>query len=122
MTDVSHWVGYDLSVDATGDLAAASGSDETSQRVLRRLITSQGSYIWHLEYGMGLPRRIGQIQDNKLLATVITSQMYLEQGVSHDPQPQVSLEDIPSGVFAKIAYTEFTNGKPQTLAFNVAGR
>jgi hypothetical protein len=44
----------------TGSVTPSSATVEGEQRVLRRLLTNPGSYIWHLEYGAGLPQHVGQ--------------------------------------------------------------
>jgi len=46
MSDISHLWGNDLTIGPTGDLAVASNDGLTQQRVLRRLLTSVGDYIW----------------------------------------------------------------------------
>ena len=48
MADISHTFGADLSLSATGDLLCVTGDTLTQQRVLRRLLTNAGDYIWQL--------------------------------------------------------------------------
>jgi len=52
--------GDDFQVDATGDLLIADGDDEVRQRLERRLFTAVQGYVWHPDYGAGLPQKIGQ--------------------------------------------------------------
>ena len=54
MPDINHLWGNDLAFSATGDLATADVPTLTQQRVLRRLLTNPGDYIWELDYGAGL--------------------------------------------------------------------
>ena len=54
MSDISHQWGSDLSIGPTGDFALVSGAILGQQRVLRRLLTNPGDYIWHPDYGAGL--------------------------------------------------------------------
>ncbi len=54
MYDLSHQWGDDLTVGPTGDMALVTGSVFGQQRVLRRLMTNPGDYIWQLDYGAGL--------------------------------------------------------------------
>ncbi|MEE3500197.1 hypothetical protein [Acidiphilium acidophilum] len=54
MADAGLVFGGDLAIDAGGDLALAAGSALTEQRVLRRLLTNPGDYIWQLSFGAGL--------------------------------------------------------------------
>jgi hypothetical protein len=60
VADISHIPGNDLLVDATGDIATSDGSQLGQERVLRRLFTNPGAYIWHLQYGAGLARFLGR--------------------------------------------------------------
>ncbi len=119
MTDSAHLFGNDLSLSATGDLLTASDSDETTQRVLRRLLTNIKDYLWQPTYGAGLPGYIGQVLDQPTLATLIKSQMYLEADVSHTPEPQITLTAIPNGISAQIVYTSLETGEPVLLNFDV---
>src|SRR5258708_16619680 len=72
MRDLFQWWHQDLTILPNGDLMVCRGIEPTGsltpssttvegeQRVLRRLLTSPGSYIWHLEYGARLPQNVGQ--------------------------------------------------------------
>ena len=66
MADAFHQWGSDLATGSTGDISTISGQLLGQQRVLRRLLTNPGEYIWQLDYGAGLARFIGQ-----LAATII---------------------------------------------------
>lgn len=46
MSDISHTLGYDLDISENGDLATVSGSDIGKQRIIRRLSTNPGDYIF----------------------------------------------------------------------------
>ena len=46
MLDISHYWGEDLGIGPTGDLGLAAGSPQVQQRILRRLLTNPGDYIW----------------------------------------------------------------------------
>ena len=59
MPDLAHEFGADLQAGPTGDLALADGAALGRQRVLRRLLTNPGDYIWHPTYGAGLARFVG---------------------------------------------------------------
>ena len=54
----STWSG-DLSLGPTGDLETNSLQEEVKQRVIRRLFTNPGDYIWHPGYGAGIGRAVG---------------------------------------------------------------
>ena len=55
-SDFDQLWGDDLTLTATGQVALVDGTPKGEQRVLRRLLTNPGDYIWHPEYGAGLPR------------------------------------------------------------------
>ena len=119
MTDTAHYFGSDLALSANGDLLIADGLDENKQRVLRRLLTNQKDYLWQPLYGAGLPSYIGQPLDEAPISALIKSQMYLEADVSHNPEPQITLQQIPNGISAQIVYTSVESGEPVLLSFDV---
>ena len=119
MSDAFHYFGADLTLSATGDLLVADGLDESTQRVLRRLLTNPKGYLWQATYGAGLPGFIGQPLDAPALAALIKAQMYLEADVAHDPEPQIALQSIPNGISVQIAYTSVDSGEPAYLNFDV---
>ncbi|QEL14795.1 phage tail protein [Limnoglobus roseus] len=119
MTDAAHYFGSDLVISANGDLLVADGLEESKQRVLRRLLTNQKDYLWQPAYGAGLPSYIGLPLDEAAISALIKSQMYLEADVSHDPEPQVTLQSIPNGISAQITYFSIENGEPVLLSFDL---
>ena len=119
MTDAFHYFNSDLTLSASGDLLTADGETATTQRLLRRLLTNARDYLWHPEYGAGLPGTIGAPLVVAELTALVQSQMYLEAGVAHDPEPRVTLTPIPNGVSARIVYTGVESGDPVLLNFDV---
>ena len=59
MADIQHTFGNDLTLSATGDIAIVDGTQRGQERVLRRLLTNPGDYIWLLNYGAILRRMVG---------------------------------------------------------------
>ena len=117
MADLAHAYGSDLALSATGDLALSSGADETRERVLRRLLTSPGSYLWHLDYGAGLAAMIGRPVNAAVIQAVSQQQMLLEAAVATSPPPTVGVVPSPAGaVVASISYTDAPSGTPQVLS------
>lgn len=122
MFDLSHQWSSDISVSSTGDLTLVTGSSLGQQRVLRRLMTNPGDYIWQLDYGAGLAQFIGQPGNASQIEAVIRSQIFKEAAVARSPEPTVSVQ-YPSGgtgsVYVQILYVDAMSGQTQVLSFSV---
>lgn len=139
MADLFHIWGGDLvagpsvgASDAQGDLlttptdhaqslgSAANLSNPTIQRLLRRLLTNPGEYIWQPDYGAGLSRFLGQPLNKPAMTAVIRSQIFLEAAVAQSPAPVVTLTAQKDGsVFCHILYSDAATGKPTPLSFSI---
>ncbi|WP_331693477.1 phage tail protein [Pandoraea sputorum] len=131
MPDLNHIWGSDLTVSASGDLLMVDGSDQTQQRILRRLMTNPrgpavggvppepGDYIFHLDYGAGLPREVGRTVDIGRIRAKIRGQILREATVARQPAPVITVQAIPQGVSVSIRYTDNQTGQQATLSFNV---
>lgn len=119
MADLAHLWGGDLSLTATGDLALADPAETGRQRVLRRLLTNEGDYLWHLSYGAGLPRRIGDTINAELLEGVVRRQTWLEPAVQQDPPPVVTVAPVLGGVTIHLSYVDATTGASASAGFTV---
>lgn len=119
MADIAHYFSGDLGLGATGGLQVADASLQSQQRILRRLLTNPGDYIWEPEYGAGLPRYIGQKLDLTAITALIRAQMYLEESVQQQPEPQIEVTAIVNGVYVRIVYVEAQSGRTETLSFDV---
>jgi hypothetical protein len=117
--DLAHWFGQDLNVAASGDLLTVDGTVKGQQRVLRRLLTNPGDYIWHPNYGAGLASKIGQPFDAAACAALIKAQIFLEPAVARTPPPVIGVTQITNGLFVSIAYTDAPTGNPVALSFDV---
>jgi phage baseplate assembly protein W len=119
MPDLSHQWDSDLSTGPTGDIATATGPVLTQQRLLRRLLTNPGEYIWHLSYGAGLAQFIGQPADPLRIRAVIRSQMFKEPAVARTPEPVIDVQLSPGGasgsVYVHIRYVDAPSGQTQVL-------
>ena len=119
--ELSHFMRADLQFSGTLDLAIAGAAERSKQRVLRRLLTNPGDYIWHPEYGAGLPRRIGDPLNVPELKALVVSQMFLEKGVARSPRPTVDVSEIGDGTgryVITVSYTDFETGQPAVLRFS----
>lgn len=119
MTDLAHYIGDDLSVSATGDIQQVDGLSQTSQRVLRRLLTNPGEYIWHPTYGAGLGKRIGLLLDIPGITGLIRSQILLESSVARTPAPVISVTPLVGGLAVRIKYYDGSTGLIAALNFDV---
>ncbi|MCG7388743.1 phage tail protein [Pantoea sp. ACRSB] len=119
MYDIHHYVGGDLSTSPAGDLRPVSGTERGRQRILRRLMTNPGEYVFHPDYGAGLGQKVGQNVNLNEWKTLISGQMLLEDAVAASPPPTVALSLIEGGVSVAVAYTDASTGTPETLSFDV---
>ncbi|MDE2024869.1 MAG: phage tail protein [Patescibacteria group bacterium] len=122
VNDVYLVMGNDLVLSPSGDLLLCNGSTRTSQRIVRRLLTNPADYIWHSDYGAGLPEDIGlPISSDNFdnIRQTITAQIFLEQSVVQTPQPQIFLSTIQFGLFCQINYNLNPSLEPVVLTFNI---
>ncbi len=84
------------------------------QRVLRRLLTNPGDYIWQLDYGAGLARFIGQPANPLQIKAVIRSQIFKEAAVARQPEPVIDVQISPGGaagtVYVYVRYVDADSG------------
>ena len=120
MPDLWHQFGSDLAVGATGDLASVTGALEGQQRVLRRLLTNPGDYIWQPGYGAGLGQFVGSPATATQIRAVVRSQIFKEAAVARTPEPIVEVTANPAGtVYVYIRYADAASGTTQILSFSV---
>jgi hypothetical protein len=123
MADLSHQCGSDLALGPTGDIATASGQLLGQQRVLRRLLTNPGDYIWQLDYGAGLARFIGRPVNPQQISAVVRSQIFKEAAVARQPEPVIDVQISPGGatgtVYVYIRYVDADSGQTHVLSFSV---
>ena len=114
--DIHHtWAG-DLASTATGDLATVEGGALGTERVLRRLLTNPGEYLWQPEYGAGLARFVGELTDAAAIAAVIRLQMRREPAVARVPEPVVEvLDGVPGTVSVLVRYADAETSQPRVV-------
>jgi phage baseplate assembly protein W len=121
MFDLAHQFGSDLSVGPTGDVATVSGSTLGQQRVLRRLLTNAGDYIWQLGYGAGLAQFVGQPADAMRIRAVIRSQIFKETAVARTPEPTIDVASDGAGtVSVQVSYADAETKQTQLLGFTLS--
>lgn len=120
--DVFHIIGNDLVLDADNDLALVSGVDETNQRLLRRLLTLQKSYMWHINFGASVPKYIGEplsLEVVNQLKSDIKAAIFEDDSVAKSPAPEIKFETLLTGFSCSITYHNLDADKLQTLSFEV---
>jgi phage baseplate assembly protein W len=120
--DLYHYFGNDLQPGNTGDLLPIDGTVRGQQRILRRLLTNPGDYLWQPDYGAGLPAYIGQAVDTGKIVALIRSQIALEACVAPLPLPEITVAQLStetSGFTVNIRYNDAQTKTPQILSFNV---
>ena len=122
MSDLdSGWAG-DLSSSAAGDVVTVSLPTLGTERVVRRLLTNPGAYVWHPEYGAGLARFVGQPIDVASIQATVRSQMLLEPAVASQPEPVVIVQADPGGtLFVQVRYADADTLTAQSLNIQVPG-
>lgn len=124
LADLYHYFGTDLAPSNTGDLLTVTAITRGQQRVLRRLLTNPGDYIFQPEYGAGLARWIGTTADLAAMRALIRGQMLLEPSVAAQPEPDVAVSAIANqaggGFAVAIRYTDAPSGTPVVLSFDVS--
>jgi hypothetical protein len=116
MADAGLVFGGDLAIDARGDLALAAGSALTEQRVLRRLLTNPGDYIWQLSFGAGLGQFVGAAGAEAAVAAIARAQIAAESRVASSPLPQITVAaGNPAGIGLTIAYQDAVSGQSAAL-------
>jgi phage baseplate assembly protein W len=110
----------DLTASAIGDIALVSGTAWSQQRVLRRLLTNPGDYIWQPNYGAGLGALVGQTIDILAIQALIRSQIFQEASVANVPEPSVTVSSSDGNtIWVDIRYVDATTGETQVLTFSI---
>lgn len=122
MPDIALDYGSDISLGPTGDLALSDGPQLTQDRLLRRLLTSPRSYLWHLQYGAGLPAMLGKPVFTTRIKAIIRAQVLREATVARNPPPVIDVTATTTGlVYATIKYADAKTGAVQTISGPIDG-
>ena len=123
LNDLNHWWSEDLSAGNTGDLSTVNSTVRGQQRILRRLLTNPGDYMFQPNYGAGLPGWIGATMDIGKVTALIREHILLEDAVAKVPAPQIKVTQTSSDLTAfavSIAYNDAQTNTPTVLSFNVS--
>ena len=96
MADIDLEWDEDFQADATGDLLTSTGDVEVRQRLERRLFTAVQGYVWHKEYGAGLPQKIGSVYSREQIQSIVASQLALEASVAPNPPAILTVQQDPN--------------------------
>jgi hypothetical protein len=124
LSDIAHLFGGDVGVTPSGDLAVVSGSARTTQRVIRRLLSTptvigNSAYPWEPPYGAGLAALIGGNPTAQQIQANVSAQMRQEASVAPLPAPVTTVTPIAGGGDTiDIVYTDLS-GTPQNFSFNL---
>ena len=120
MPDLFHLYGSDVAIGPGGDLATAASTSLGQQRVLRRLLTNPGDYLWNAGYGAGLAQFVGQPANAARIRSVIRSQIFQESAVARSPEPVIEVAaDAAGTVTVQVRYADSSTGAAQLLSFSV---
>ena len=120
MQDAALLWGQDLGASSIGDIALASGTALGQQRVLRRLLTNPGDYIWNPAYGAGLAQFVGMPCNVAAIRATIRSQIFMEASVARLPEPVIDVSSASDGsVYVQIRYVDSASSSTQVLSFSV---
>lgn len=119
MADLHHTWGNDILLGANGDLAVATGSEESRQRVLRRLLSAPGDLLFHYSYGAGLPKKVGETTKAANLEPTVRRQMGYEAAVSQSPPPTVKIIQNYTATTINITYRDAETAAPVGIGFTI---
>jgi hypothetical protein len=120
MADLALQFGGDLGVNSTGDIALVDGQALTEQRVLRRLLTNSGDYIWQLSYGAGLGQFVGQPGAPAAINGTARTQILQEAAVAPSPAPLITTTvNVDGTVTLTLRYADAATGQTNFLSFSV---
>ena len=104
MALASAW-GMDLMIGPSGDIAVVPARTEIQYRIIRRLLTNQGDYIWHSGYGAGLGRYVGEPFSLQLIESTILYHIEQEPFILLTPSPKISAANDLNASFASASVT-----------------
>lgn len=110
----------DFVIDANGDLLIVDGDIEVRQRLERRLFTAVQGYMWHPEYGAGLPQKIGSVFSVDEIKSICMRQLNFEASVAPYPPAQLTVANdaVNTGIVViAIKYWDAVSGV--TVSFTI---
>ena len=119
MAEINHVWGQDFAWSPSGDFGIVDGLAESTQAIIRRLMTAWSELLLHKDYGGSVPERIGRVLDEVAIQSVMRSQIFKEATVAKTPEPVITTTSFLGGVTVSIVYTWLVTGTQQTLSFDL---
>lgn len=120
--DTYHYYGSDWQLSSNNDLLKTYHPEEGSQRLIRRILTVPGQYVWHPDYGVGAGQYIGNgLSDRDLnrLKALIIAQIYQESFVGRTPPAEINLTRQDRGLLCVIKYYDIVIEDYQVVNFTI---
>lgn len=120
--DVHHIIGDDILLDKSNDLAFVFDTDETNQRIMRRLFTNKGTYIWNAKWGASIPWRVGDTLSAEVYREIVNEirAAVLEDGnVAKDPLPEITIEQSSNGLICYIRYYNLSEDEHDIISLRI---
>lgn len=96
----------------------ADGDDYARQRLQRRFLTAVFGYVWHREYGAGLPQKLGDPWSPSQIEAICQAQAVLEASVAPNPPPRIRVREVIAGMVSiDVQYTSAHTGL--SVQFNI---
>ena len=112
------WKG-DLSLTPSGDLALIDGIALDNEHITRRLLTAVNGDVFNLDYGAGLPQRIGRTALDRGIKAIVRAQLALEATVARVPVPKIAVQlkaDAAGLCTIGITYTNAVSDTQESIA------
>ena len=120
--DVYHEIGDDIQLDSTNDLQLVFDTNETNQRIMRRLFTNKGTYIWNAAFGASIPWKLGEtlsVEAYRDVINQVTAAVLEDDEVAKDPPPEISIKTTTNGLICYIRYYNLSSEEHDTITFKV---
>ena len=117
--------GMDLQTGPTGDIAVLTGRTEIQYRMIRRLLTNPGDYIWHAKYGAGLGGYVGRPFSSQLIESTILYHIQHETLIASAPPPKITTDNGLDASFSTASVTiqyhtrDMPDGNAAVIGFNI---
>lgn len=121
--DVYHIIGNDIQLDSTNDLQLVFDTNETNQRIMRRLFTNKGGYIWNSKWGASIPWKIGEPFSQEVYQDIIKevkAAVLEDDDVAKDPPPVIQIETVFNGIICYIRYYNLASNEHDTVSLRMS--